>query len=560
MAAWHIWLRSLGSAIWQEAPSAILGLIPFGENVGRIAERFWNNLREGQSPAEDRAALEQLVNAPPEELAAAAADVAEQVAPEAAPETRRTLALTLGMAAPVSRRALTRADDTEGKTLPAALSLTGPLVLGKFIPPGPPRFREGQTHPAFGNWVLRERLGVGGFSEVWRVQHPRDESLCAAVKFFTSDEARSRLNQHEVAVLSQVRKLGAGTGIVRLEDFDEDADPPWIRFEYVSGGDLIRHARQFFGAKSTSLIQQLAEIVGKCHRLTPPVVHRDLKPGNVLRRAGDARLLPVIADFGIGGVSSSLELDQARTTRAPGALPTLLSGSHTALYASPQQVAGEAPDPRDDVYALGVMWYQLAVGDLSSPAPSGLAWVDELKESGFAPGLVRLLAACIEPRKEKRPSDAADLAQKIVAAIAQPVVPPPVRRRRPEAIRGLTEKEIAILLMLAKSTTPVSKGTLWEQCGATSAILGAVTREGLGVQGGGLAAKGYIESVKVEGERQLHYIITTAGREALKAAKPIDQSGLAAAPNYLTVVIPALPEPKSPTGERFLTLGWEAAE
>ncbi len=52
----------------------------------------------------------------------------------------------------------------------------------------------------------------------------------------------------------------------------------------------------------------VAEIVGKCHRLTPPVVHRDLKPANVLMRVEGGRMSPLIADFGIGGVSSALEL------------------------------------------------------------------------------------------------------------------------------------------------------------------------------------------------------------------------------------------------------------
>jgi formylglycine-generating enzyme required for sulfatase activity/serine/threonine protein kinase len=417
MAAWHVWLSALGSAIWQEVPQALLGFVPFGENIGRIAERFWENLREKQEPAKDKAALEQLVNAPPEEVKAEAKAVADAVAPEAPPEVRSRLAATLEMAAPLSRRVLSRSEDPEGKTVPGAMRLDGPLVIGRFIPQGPPRFQEGTP---FQGWVLRERLGVGGFSEVWKIAHPRDEELTAAVKFFTGDEARGKLGEHEVAVLRQVRRLGAGTGMVRLEDFDEKADPPWIRFEFVPGGDLIRHARQFSGAKSTALIRELAEIVGTCHRLSPPVVHRDLKPGNVLMRHEGGRLRPVIADFGIGGVSAAVELEKARTTRPTAVLPTILSGSHTALYASPQQVAGEKPDPRDDVYALGVMWYQFAIGDLSSGPPTGLEWAEELKELGLSDGLVRLLGACVEPKKlEKRPKDAAELAEKIGAAMGQ---------------------------------------------------------------------------------------------------------------------------------------------
>jgi serine/threonine protein kinase len=85
-------------------------------------------------------------------------------------------------------------------------------------------------------------------------------------------------------------------------------------------------------------------------------------------------LRPVIADFGIGGLASEWAFSQEKDhRRAFGPLPTMLSGSHTAGYASPQQRGGCAPDPRDDVYALGVMWYQLAIGDMTSDVPMGSA-------------------------------------------------------------------------------------------------------------------------------------------------------------------------------------------
>jgi hypothetical protein len=145
MAAWHVWLKSLGAAIWQEAPKAILNLVPFGENIARIAERMWQGLREAQPPEKDKAALEGLVNASPAEVAVEAEAVAKAVAPEASPEVWRTLALTLTTAAPTSRRVLTRPEDSTGRTVPASFRLTGPQSIGSFIPPGPPRFREGQT-------------------------------------------------------------------------------------------------------------------------------------------------------------------------------------------------------------------------------------------------------------------------------------------------------------------------------------------------------------------------------------------------------------------------------
>jgi serine/threonine protein kinase len=303
---------------------------------------------------------------------------------------------------------LTRKEDPEGRTLPPELKINGPLVIGRFIPPGPPRFREGG---GFQDWKLRERLGLGGFAEVWKVSHAHDEELAAAVKFFTGDDARSRLGHHEVTVLKQVRKIRSGKGIVQLLDFNVEADPPWIKFEYVPGGDLTRHAQAHFGPKGTALIEKLARIIGACHRLTPPVVHRDLKPGNILIRDGE----PLIADFGIGGVSSAWKLSQYRSAMRPtAALPTILAGSHTAVYASPEQIAGADPDPRDDVYSLGVLWWQLLASDLNLSAPTG-NWQRKVGALGLPMQLVDLLGECFD---SDRPQDAQVLADRI-SSLAQ---------------------------------------------------------------------------------------------------------------------------------------------
>ena len=89
-----------------------------------------------------------------------------------------------------------------------------------------------------------------------------------------------------------------------------------------------------------------------------------------------------------------------------GNMASVLTGSYSPLYASPQQMRGDKPDPRDDVYALGVIWYQLLTGDLSSPAPTGRRWVDELRKRGMSDAGVDLLASCFESSPGHRPDDA----------------------------------------------------------------------------------------------------------------------------------------------------------
>src|SRR5207247_724151 len=101
---------------------------------------------------------------------------------------------------------------------------------------------------------------------------------------------------------------------------------------------------------------------------------------------------------------------QGTTTRG-ARLATCLRGSHTPLYASPQQMAGQEPSTRDDVHALGVIWYQVLTGALGTGAPTGMDWIDDLKSAGMAETLIRLLGDCVTARADRRLSDAGLLAE-----------------------------------------------------------------------------------------------------------------------------------------------------
>ena len=137
---------------------------------------------------------------------------------------------------------------------------------------------------------------------------------------------------------------------------------------------------------------RLAEIVGFAHRLDPPIVHRDLKPANILVQKKDKGIVLKVADFGIGGVAVGKAVAESRGDSTKALLAaTVARGSYTALYASPQQMAGLPADPRDDVYALGVIWHQLLTGDLAKGRPGGSRWKERLTEKGLPPAMVKLL-------------------------------------------------------------------------------------------------------------------------------------------------------------------------
>src|SRR5262249_17467269 len=107
-------------------------------------------------------------------------------------------------------------------------------------------------------------------------------------------------------------------------------------------------------------------------------------------------------------------------------LATALRGSCTPLYASPQQQRGEDPDPRDDVYSLGVIWYQMLTGDLLTGASAD--WRDEIEDRGVPEDVRRLLGACLASKAEKRPANAEVLAEELARLRGTVPLPSPAPR------------------------------------------------------------------------------------------------------------------------------------
>jgi hypothetical protein len=222
--------------------------------------------------------------------------------------------------------------------------------------------------------------------------------------------------EHEVAILRRLEVAGIRDGILQAVSIHLDRDPPSIVYDYIPDGDLSGVIRDLHhSGKSVveihhaahRLILTLAEILAPVH--AEGIVHRDLKPANILlRRLGSGELSPVIADFGIGGVAVEEAIRSGRTTLGQARYQTaLMRGSHTPIYASPQQLNLANPDPSDDVHAIGVLWYQLLTGDLLSMAvslPSN--WMTRLKQRDIPPDFIDLIGQCLAPEREERVRDA----------------------------------------------------------------------------------------------------------------------------------------------------------
>ena len=240
--------------------------------------------------------------------------------------------------------------------------------------------------------------------------------------------------RHEAKVIDRVmlqaQQLGLHRGIVTLQDANLDSEPPYLQYDYVEGGDLggligdwHRKAEKVSAEHVAKAMLQLAEIVAFAHQLDPPIVHRDLKPANILvQRSPDGEFAFKITDFGIGGIAASKAIQTSRQVTSPSQfLAPAVRGSGSYLYASPEQFEGRDPDPRDDVHALGVIWYQMMTGNLTRGPSVGQGWRKQFLDHGMPAAMLELLGSCFE-EQEDRPADAAFLADKLAALLKPPAV------------------------------------------------------------------------------------------------------------------------------------------
>jgi formylglycine-generating enzyme required for sulfatase activity/serine/threonine protein kinase len=424
---------SIPLALLKFAARAGLNVVGFGvagdfavEVLPSIVTDVWKWWARDASPAEVQQQVQAVANLS-DQAARQAAERAVREEATGQPEEVQLKLISYLAGVPAAIRQSQRSPaDPSGKTVTPTLSIRKADDLLPLFPSRLPRFKAGDPAPGFPDWTLAELLGLGGFGEVWRADNPHLPSV--ALKFCL-DASAARTLRNEAELLGRVATFGRHPGIVTLLDTALASDPPCLKYEYVPGGDLAALIQQWHAQpvptlhpQVTGLMADLAAIVSFAHRLSPPIVHRDLKPANILVQNGESGKVQVrVADFGIGGVATRRAREDASTVTSRGLfLTSALRGSCTPLYASPQQMRGEDPDPRDDVYSLGVIWMQLLTGDLTTGATPD--WRDELADRKVPDDVVSILAGCLAHRPEKRPADAAVLAERIA-----PLLPPPPR-------------------------------------------------------------------------------------------------------------------------------------
>lgn len=422
--------QCLGQALCTQGARSLNGLVPFGDVIYQVAMETVQRLREIRRDAEVRDSLEWAAAAGPDEINEQVAAVVTDVGKTHPPRLCKAMTNYLIHFPPLLRQALKRPSDPTGQTVPRSIVLESPEDLLPFLPPRVPRFRSGErTREPLTSWQLDELLGMSNFGETWKARHADAKDKPPSVlKICTDIEAMDMLTRHAID-MQVAQERGCLSGIVRLTGCFREIDPPVCRYDYVRGGDLtglVRDGQPAPSAKRTAMVtrlmQRAAKIVGALHRLDPPIIHRGLKPRNiVLEHSGEGRFTVRVLDLGVAALSAARLNTADKLGQIPPAevLAASLRGSFMPLYASPQQMRGEPPDIRDDVHALGVIWYQMIVADLEG-TPAGRDWLSNLKKGGVPESHTRLLAACVNPRVERRPPDAAALADEFGTLLANP--------------------------------------------------------------------------------------------------------------------------------------------
>jgi serine/threonine protein kinase len=202
--------------------------------------------------------------------------------------------------------------------------------------------------------------------------------------------------------------------VLRAHDFGESGGIPYVTMEYLKGtplSSLLETRGRLPLPLALRIARQVAEGLEAAHAVQ--VVHRDIKPANVLfDLRGDVRIM----DFGLAAPAAAR--DQAGTGLVHG----------TPRYMAPEQVRGEPVDARADLYALGVMLFEMVAG---MPPYAGTTMAELLEcqlnapvpaLADLAPDLPRefsqLVARLMAKRREDRPSSAAEVAEnlKVIAA------------------------------------------------------------------------------------------------------------------------------------------------
>ncbi len=321
-----------------------------------------------------------------------------------------------------------------------------------------------------GRYRIERRLGAGGMASVFLA---RDDELGRAVavkllaEHLTYDEGTRARFVREARLAAAL----AHPNIVTIFDAGDEGARPYIVMEYVEGQTLADRLRAGPLAPGVAIDVGMQVCAGLAHAHAGALVHRDVKPQNLLVRADG---VVKIADFGIARLGHSTRVTEVGTVLG------------TAAYLAPEQAAGEEVTAAADIYALGAVLYQALAGrppySFETLAELVVRQATEpptpLRE--IAPtvpvALERVVLRCLERSPHARPESAAEVAHELALASPEPPTQP-LPSRVTAATRVLPRAEAGPVVRGGRPRA--RRARLWVAVLATLAA--AVALAGLGV-------------------------------------------------------------------------------
>jgi eukaryotic-like serine/threonine-protein kinase len=418
MAPPHALLHTIGEALLDMQDVSVVSDVVIGATP-EFADAIWKAWQARADDAQKCRDLQALADIGDDDLDDTVDAVVEQLGLGPRGEQTESTIAYLQMIPGAIRRNFRRPANPRGTTLPRGWSLKGGGDLLPLLPARMPRFQAGDRPWGIGDWELRELVGLEDGGEVWKAVNPRlRERPPVSLRFFTSPAAKRYVPQSAATLLDRVVGLGRLPGVVPLQQIHLFADPPCVQYPYLQAADLTALVQEWHEARQgidpvqvTDLIYQIARTLSGLHNLQPPIAHGNLRGENVLLMtdaAGRRRCL--LAHLGLGNwIDGAAVLGRSRAPRAD--IDRLAPLTDDALAV------------RNDVYAVGLLWYQLLAGDLALPRPGGSSWRRRLVARGMPAPLVELLESCFDDDANARPKDCGVVADAIGREAAQPGCP-----------------------------------------------------------------------------------------------------------------------------------------
>jgi serine/threonine protein kinase/tetratricopeptide (TPR) repeat protein len=303
-----------------------------------------------------------------------------------------------------------------------------------------------------GKYILKKSLGKGGMGEVFLAHDPaldRNVAIKIVHAHLAGDVTFAARFQREARILAQLQH----PNIVTIYEFDLAHTPPYMVMPFIQGGSLKDYLQTLRAENRAMPLSQVEAILVKIaegldYAHAQHVVHRDIKPANILFSKGNTQQnkldddnQPMLTDFGIAKLVD--DVTQTQQLSMPG------NTLGTATYMSPEQAASDTVTPRSDLYALGVVLFEMLTGrppyQSSSPTAVMMQHLGEpipdprTLNPHLPVGITQVISKALAKKPEDRFENARALAKALHVALTQADAPTVIEDKTAKSLQAFVE-------------------------------------------------------------------------------------------------------------------------